>query len=253
MSTATNQQKQEDWWREWFNHIYLDVYAHRDDRAAEDEVRTALSVLSVLPNHNILDLCCGNGRHCRALRNFGYKNVLGVDYSFPLLKHAKPECPTACYVRADMRRLPCRDRSFDAIFSFFTSFGYFQTSVENQSVLHEMARLLRPGGWFLLDYLNPAYVRANFAPESEKQHGQYVIRETRSFSENQKRVEKTIVIENWGGSSHTYKESVRLYEHEEMRDMLKATGLSTMGTLGDFKGHPYKPNAERMILYGVRV
>lgn len=85
----------EHWWRTWFNDIYMDVYAHRDDSEAEKEAGLARSMLSLRDHHAILDLCCGNGRHCRALRRLGFNNVIGLDFSYPLLRHALTEKPVA--------------------------------------------------------------------------------------------------------------------------------------------------------------
>jgi SAM-dependent methyltransferase len=240
------------WWRDWFNDIYLDVYAHRDEAGADKEIRAIRSLLPLQPMTRILDLCCGNGRHCRALRREGFENVVGVDFSHPLLRHALAEKPQAEYLRADMRLLPFSNHGFDVVLSFFTSFGYFKTNVENLSVLHEIARVLKSGGWFLLDYLNPAYVRKTFLPESEKKHGEYTIRERRSFSDDGERIEKEIFIENWGGDSHRFFESVRLYEYEEMQEMLRAADLDLAGCWGSFAGEKYGAESPRMILFGTR-
>ncbi len=240
------------WWREWFNHIYLDVYAHRDDRAAENEAEAALSILPLHAEHRLLDLCCGNGRHCRALRRKGFQHVTGLDYSLPLLEHAIMESPRAGYVRGDMRLLPFPEGGLDAVLSFFTSFGYFPTDLENLTVLNELGRVLKPGGWFLLDYLNPSYVRRHLVAESVKPHGEFTIRERRSISSNGERIEKEIVIENWGDREHRYRESVRLYEQEQMVDMLQSADLQVDGILGSFGGESFGVESSRMILYGRR-
>lgn len=242
----------EHWWRGWFNNLYLDVYAHRGDADADAEAAAALEWLKLDPNARVLDLCCGNGRHCRALLRRGYANVVGVDYSFPLLRHALSEKPRACYLRGNMKLLPLKTASCGAILSFFTSFGYFKTNIENLQVLYEMARVLRPGGAFLLDYLNPDHVRANFQPETRRDHGEYIIHETRSFSADGERIEKEIVIENWGGGRRSYHESVRLYTLEEMREMLVDALFSIEGVLGGFDGRPFDASAPRMILLGRR-
>ena len=250
--SSKDQSNRESWWREWFNNLYLDVYAHRDDNGADQEVRTTCSALPLLPRHRILDLCCGNGRHCRAFRRAGFENVFGIDYSYPLLKYAVAERPRASALRADMRLLPIRDSCCDAALSYFTSFGYFKTNVENISVLHELSRALKPGGWFLLDYLNPPHVRETFEPESTRAHGEYVIHERRFFSSDGERIEKEIRIENWGGKDRLYYESVRLYEYSDMLEMLQSADLHVLGALGSFDGHGYGPKSPRMILYGSR-
>lgn len=241
------------WWREWFNQIYLDVYAHRDDRSAEIEAEAALSILPLHTDHRLLDLCCGNGRHCRALRRKGFQHVTGLDYSLPLLEYAMAETPRAGYVRGDMRLLPFPDGGLDAVLSFFTSFGYFPTDLENLTVLNELGRVLKPGGCFLLDYLNPSHVRRHLVAESIKTHGEFIIHERRSISSNGERIEKEIAIENWGDHEHRYRESVRMYEREQMGDMLQSANLQVDGILGSFGGEAFGLESPRMILYGRRI
>lgn len=245
-----NADDRSEWWREWFNHLYLDVYAHRSDEEAEMEIAAALAVSPIQSQDRILDLCCGAGRHCRALRRAGFHRVIGLDYSLPLLQYAAAESPYASYIRGDMRLLPFHDGGMDAVFSFFTSFGYFTTNLENLAVLHEIARVLRSNGPFLLDYLNPVHVRRTFTPISEKKEGDYTIREYRSLTPDGERIEKKIIIENWGGKDHIFHESVQLYDYDQMREMLHSADLQVDGILGAFDQSPFQENSERMILYG---
>lgn len=238
------------WWREWFNDIYLDVYAHRDDASAEREVSATVEALELEPSARVLDLCCGAGRHSRAFLKQGFERVVGIDYSYPLLRFGMSERPRACFVRGDMRLLPLLESSLDAAAMFFTSFGYFKTNIENLSVLHELNRVLRPGGRFLIDYLNPDHVRETFQPESERRHGEYCIRERRWFSDDGERIEKEIRIDNWGGRNRVFVESVRLYSHDDIRDMLANAELQVDGTLGSFEGEAFSASSPRMIVYG---
>lgn len=252
MTQIIDKNVNEDWWRTWFNTIYLDVYSHRDDKQAVEEINTALSVLPIQTQHQILDLCCGNGRHSRAMYNQGFKHIHGIDYSFPLLKHAITENSDIQYSRADMRLLPFQPASFDALLTFFTTFGYFKTNTENIGVLHEISRVLKSGGWFLMDYLNVDHVKSNFEAESVKEFGEYQILERRWFSENDERIEKDIIIENWGGKNHSFHESVRLYTYDEMIGMMNSADLFPSGCLGSFSGEAFGINSPRMILYGTR-
>ncbi len=73
---------------------------------------------------------------------------------------ALAQVTSAPLVRADMRRLPIRARSVDACLSLFTSFGYFESDAEHAETLAGMASTLRPGGWFVIDFLNAAQVRS---------------------------------------------------------------------------------------------
>jgi SAM-dependent methyltransferase len=240
----------EQWWRDWFNDIYMDVYAHRDDSSAENEVYTTFNQLSLTKNSTILDLCCGNGRHCRAITKEGYVKIIGIDYSFPLLQHAVSKSPAISYIRGDMRLFPLDMKSIDAVVSFFTSFGYFKTNIENLTVLQEISRVLKSSGVFMLDYLNPSQVRKNFEPMTEKKHGDITIQEIRSLSDDGERIEKEIHIKNWGGQDHVYHESVRLYEIEEMKEMLESSELIIEKVYGDFACNPFEADSPRMILFG---
>jgi SAM-dependent methyltransferase len=67
------------------------------------------------------------------------------------------------YVEGDMRSLPWSDASFDRIVSWFTSFGYFSDN-DNRVVLHEVRRVLRPGGRLLIENNNLAALLPRWLP-----------------------------------------------------------------------------------------
>ncbi len=246
------QQPDKTWWKDWFNEVYLDVYSHRDEEQADDEVHTALSVVPLAKHHKILDLCCGNGRHCRALHRSGFENITGLDFSKALLDQALRLEDFENYVRSDMKRLPFVNDAFDGVFSFFTSFGYFDDE-RNMRVLSEISRSLKHGGgWFLMDYLNPRHVKETLIPESLRQNGDYTITERRSLTRDQTRIEKDITIQK-DGYKKEFHESVRLYTYTEMVKMWRQVDLHVLGALGGFDGRQYSETMPRMILYGTRI
>ena len=61
-------------------------------------------------------------------------NPVGIDLSRVLLEKAAGPAPL---VRADMRAVPIREEVFEAAFSFFTSFGYFESDEEDMVVLED--------------------------------------------------------------------------------------------------------------------
>jgi len=238
------------WWKDWFNDIYLDVYSHRDEEQADAEIKTVLDVVPLEPAQRVLDFCCGNGRHSRALHRAGFEHVWGMDYSEALLKQGHGLDIDIQFVRGDMKSPPFLPRRFDAVFSFFTSFGYFDDE-QNQGVLEQVGRILKPGGWYLLDYLNPVHVKNTLVPESERDTGAYHINERRAIVDNNTRIEITITISK-NGSSQRFCESVRLYEFPEMVRMWERAGLQVKGALGSFEGAAYTETQPRMILFGQR-
>lgn len=159
------------WFEEWFNHpLYLDVYSHRDDADARRLIAAVLPFLNIPAGSPVLDLACGTGRHAVVLAESGLQ-VTGVDLSENLLAIAGKETARLGHsielIRSDMRYLNLK-KSFSAVFSLFTSFGYFDDDRENFSVFRVISDHLEPGGWFVFDYLNDPFIRQHLVPSDER-------------------------------------------------------------------------------------
>jgi ubiquinone/menaquinone biosynthesis C-methylase UbiE len=241
-----------DWYEEWFGEEYKLVYPHRDEAEAKKQIEFLLQRVDLPEGAKILDLCCGCGRHAVELKERGY-DVMGLDLSEELLDMACSrayECgQEISFIRCDMREIPFEDH-FDLIVNFFTSFGYFEDDADNQRVLLAIAKALKPGGEFLIDYMNPEHVAGNVVERDEKEISDevYVIQE-RWMDESPRRINKKITLIR-GDEKSTFRESVRMYSHGEMRDMLSAAGLKLTETYGDFSGSRYTRNSTRMVLMG---
>lgn len=225
------------WYIKAFGEDYLLRYQHRSEEAARNEAAFARSVLKLRAGAQLLDLCCGNGRHSRAFQSMGI-NVAAIDRSADLLRaaqrHVSPRGkPPISYILADMRRLPLAAARFHAVVSMFTSFGYFTTDRENARVLHEVARVLKPGAFFLLDYFNIKRVLKDLVPYSEKQVGSLLLRERRRYHAGSKRLMKTIRV---AGTRDTLRESVRAYTPAELKRMFAKAGLKVVRLYGDLSG-----------------
>lgn len=237
-----------EWFDRSFREDYLIVYKHRNMEKAEQEVKAMIDWLELPKGARVLDLCCGMGRHSLALARFGY-DVTGIDLSDVLLAEArkKDEKDEVRWIRGDMRELPF-DREFDAVVNLFTSFGYFDREEDNARVIFELARVLKPGGRFVIDFLNPNQVRANLVPESMRTTEGYRIRETRWIEGGF--VKKRIGVADPEGAERTYLEQVRLYEREDFERMLGAAGLLIDEVLGDYERRAYGAESPRLILRG---
>ena len=122
----------------------------------EQEVEFISAVLDLPAEASILDLCCGWGRHTIRLATRGYR-MSGLDlsrYHLELARQAATEAGVdSQWLESDMRGVPSPNESFDAVVNLFTAFGYFDDA-DNQRVLEEVSRVLKPGGRFLLDVIN---------------------------------------------------------------------------------------------------
>ncbi len=236
------------WYREWFGDEYLELYANRNEHEAEAHIDFVERALGGDPGKlrpkAVLDLACGAGRHTAALRRRGYR-VLGVDLSVTLL--IRGQVPS---VAGDMRRLPFADGSFTWVLNFFTSFGYFESERENFLVLGEIARLLPPGGRFLIDLMNPPFALANLNPREVQDVEGRRVEIDRWYDAASQRLNKRIRVVPNQGPARTYLESVRAYQPEEVTVGLHWVGLALDQLYGSFRGEPYDRDSERLILVG---
>ncbi len=226
------------WYVEGFGEHYLELYAHRNEREAELSLGL-LDVAKLSPGEGpVLDLACGGGRHLAGLGRRGFRAV-GLDLSRPLLDAARARMrPGLSLVRGDMRRLPFADASFDGALSMFTSFGYFGSDEENWRSPAELSRVIRPGGWFLFDFLNREQVLRRLEGETRSRH------ESESWTAEEdrrlegERVVKRVEIRSRGGEQTPirYEESVRLYRPEEISAGLARCGFEEIGRWGDYRG-----------------
>ena len=108
--------------------------------------------LKVLELKRVLDLGCGSGRHVIYLRQQGF-DVWGLDNAPIGLRMTQEwliqERMAAPLVLADVHRpFPFCDNAFDAILS--TRVIHHAMQEKAVSAVHEMKRILRPGGALLL-------------------------------------------------------------------------------------------------------
>ncbi len=236
-----------EWFRRWFGTAYQELYPHRDEAEAERLVDLLVARAVVRAGDRVLDLACGAGRHAAALARRGVR-VTGIDLSEVQLAAAR-ERGVPRLVRADMRRLPVRGATLDAVVNLFTSFGYFERDEEHEAVLREVGRVLRPGGWFALDFLNAPQVRATLVPRDERTVGARAVVQERRLSGGGRYVVKTIHLE---GEDDSFVERVRLFERDDLEQMLDTAGLLTEAVLGDYDGGEHTDGSARLLMLARR-
>ena len=248
MSTAAAAgERVNDWFEEWFGEEYLWAYPQRDVRDAQRAADLIESHVRLPRGAPALDLACGSGRHQRILCERWW--TVGLDLSPSMLRVARGRDGDAPLVRADMRRLPFRADSFDLVVNLFTSFGYFRDDAQHQRVVAEVARVTRPRGWLVLDYLNAAHVRATLVPHSERVVRDREIEEERLVTADGRFVVKTITL---GDLGRTYVERVRLFTPMELTAMLDSGGFAVTQTYGDYDGGVLRDDSPRAILISRR-
>ncbi|MFO8098495.1 MAG: class I SAM-dependent methyltransferase [Salinibacter sp.] len=240
------------WYDGWFgSNAYNLVYDHRDEAEAERLVDFVERTIAPDDGARVLDVGCGRGRHARAFARRGY-DVTGLDLSEESIaearRRAEAEGLDISFAQGDMRDPYCED-CMDGVVNLFTTFGYFEADAENQRALRAMATALRPGGWFVQDFLNAPQVVDTLAPETTRTTNGLTIREHRWIDDG--RINKEITIED-NGRTESFRESVRLYTLDDFRAMYDAVGLTLLDTYGTYDGDPYTEHSPRLLLHARR-
>ena len=230
-----------EWFEEWFGEEYLHLYPHRNDADAERMVGLLTRVLPWRQGWLVLDVACGAGRHLAALERAGARPV-GFDLSPALLRRAS-QTTRRPLVRADMRCLPFRPRSVDLTVNLFTSFGYFAADEEHADALGQMLETVKPGGWFVIDFLNAEQVRTSLVPAETLRYGELTADVRREITLDQRFVHKTISL----GDGRRFEERVRLLGAADLERMIVEHGARVTGRYGDYAGAPL-PAGNRTIL-----
>lgn len=241
-----------EWFEEWFNHpLYLQVYSHRDSSEAALCVDTILRLTGLDRTDaavSVLDIACGAGRHAIAFARKGLR-VSANDLSPFLLDTAKADAGAEGlgieFTRCDMRSIKL-ERAFGLIVQLFSSFGYFDTDEEDRQVVGNVMEMLKPGGWYVLDLVNPAWLRRHFVRESEKRAGVLSITEHRELSRD--KVVKQITVRDTQGNERTFNESLRLFSREAITELLEREGFEILRITGDYEGNPFNPETSPRLL-----
>lgn len=237
-----------EWYKLAFGEIYPLVYPHRDDAEA---ARVARALAPLLGGRSpVIDVACGNGRYMSAFGQVGLE-VYGVDLSAYLLSDAvASRALRGRVVLGDMRALPFRDGAAGAVVNMFTSFGYFETDLDNVRVMQEVSRILSPGGVFLMDFLNTDAIDRNAlgAEVSRRDERGANVEERRELSDGGRVLVKHVRV--WVGERAPveYSERLRLYRHADLTSMATAAGLSPRAVYGDYDLTDYASTSPRVIM-----
>ncbi len=237
-----------NWFEEWFDtSLYEKLYANRDEAEAKKLISLLERTLSSHHCKTILDLACGRGRHSINLGEKGY-DVTGIDLSEQAVKTAKEKAgdrnlKNVHFKVRDMRNpLP---QKFDAVVNLFTSFGYFLADEENASIFDSVAKMLKPGGIFVLDYLNAEKVKKEFVSE-----------ENGSFHEIDYHIERHIENEaiykdinfKKGERRKSYSERVKLYGLQWFEKEMQKRNLIIDNVYGDYEGSDFDEDESQRLL-----
>ena len=113
------------------------------------EKRIITDLIKDIPREHMLELGCGTGHWSEYFVNQGFE-VTGVDSSDIMLELARLKSLKVEFIKGDAQNLPYENEAF-SIVSTITMLEF----VDDQNmVLQEIYRVLRPGGWLITGCLN---------------------------------------------------------------------------------------------------
>jgi len=243
-----------DWWRDFFDKDYLDIYGPVDAKKTAVEVEGIVKFLKLRKGSRVLDLCCGYGRHSLGLAQKGF-NVTGLDFSAVLLQRARTDCKRKRtklnLVRGDMREIPFEDE-FDGVINMFTAFGYFENESEDQKVLNGICGALKTGGKLLLDTVNRDWLMRVYQENDwEKVGNDFYALDERSFDPLTSRISaKTTIL---GGRRRRERHhSLRLYTLTELASMISRAKMELLSVYGHMDGRDYWIDTPRMVVLATK-
>ncbi len=221
------------WYKDWFNSpFYHKLYFERDDKEAEAFIDQLIQYLKPAPGSRMLDVACGKGRHSKKLASLGF-SVTGIDVSPDSIAYARQfENDNLDFFEHDMR-LPFWGNYFDYIFNFFTSFGYFKTRREHDDTIRTIAAGLKPGGIFVIDYLNIHYAEEHLIRDEIKQICD-TSDEIRRWDDDSYFYKKIRVADPSLISPLEFTEKVAKFSLGDFTDMLSYQGLQVQEVFGDY-------------------
>ncbi len=241
------------WYVKFFGEDYRAAYnSVLTDERSDEETAFAAWTLGLHPGHEVLDLCCGHGRHAIRLAGAGIKVTgqdLSADYLAEAREAARDKGVELELVQGDMRKIPFRGR-FDAVINMFSAFGYLESEAEDQRVLDAVYRALKIGGSLLIDLINREWVIANNIEKEWRveNDGSTILEHRRLDLLQSRNFVGFSIIGPDGVRRESAGHRIRLYTLTEMAEMLGRAGLLLDKVYGGYDAGPYSAESRRMIL-----
>ena len=244
-----------EWWKGFFAGPWGEVQAQGyPEEQTRNEVDFLVAALALEKGARVLDIGCGIGRHCIELAKRGYE-CTGIDFNESAILAASEVAADAgvqpSFVELDMRELEAQ-KSYDAAFSFFTSFGYFSNE-ENKEVASRFANALKPGGRILIDTL----VTESLFPVFQQFRWRWAdeSRTVRLLQESKWDPEGGRVNTEWSfvrrsGPVATARSSLRVYSYNELHALLHDVGFCNVHGVETGTDEPFQLGSRRLSIIG---
>ena len=207
--------------RQWFEFFHVSI-----DEARTIQEATFVCRCAPLPDFGkLVDVCCGMGRHARALSNRGY-SIIGIDRDADIISKARELAGGPNYVVADIREYRTEPGAFDVAIVMSQSFGYFDPTT-NRDVLGRLAASVREGGRIILDLWNQDFFAAHQGKREFETPGG-VVQESKRLDDD-----RLFVHLDYPDGDHEQFEW-QLFSPAQMISLAQSVGLALLVSCTDF-------------------
>lgn len=222
-----------------------------DRTTAAQDIAAVLARCGLHPADRILEIGCGWGRHRIALAQQGFRRVISIDIARePLVLAARlaqvAQCDGALRCQ-DFRHV--RDGPFQAVLSLYDrSVCGFPSEVEDGHSLRHLASLLVPGGWLVFGindwplHLPPARHRWRATRAGIE------LTEVRPNPVAMTCTDRLTLL-RLNGQHTRYTLTRRHYGLPELRNLLRASGFTTIAVQHRLDGQPYGTGEDGLFVY----
>lgn len=223
----------DEWWRTLFNAVYLttDGDVVENDDNTTHEIESLVKAVDISKSDEILDLCCGQGRHSIELARRGFNYLTGIDRSGYLIRLARRRAKSSYlqikFKEGDARRISLPESSRDCVLLMGNSFGYFDQEEDDIAVLLAIKKVLKSEGKIVLDLTDGDWIKKNYEPRSWEwiDKNQFVCRERSISQDGDRLISREVVVHAERGVIADQFYAERLYSKERIKQLLEDVGF----------------------------
>lgn len=237
--------------RNFFDDTYMKIYSdllniERDEQLIFLEKNYLKKNFTL----NILDLCCGNGRHLLPLNRIGYF-VDGVDINSKYINEIKSKLGksknVSVYTEDAQKFKHPENYYYDLIYSIESSIGYLSDK-GTVNVFKRVAESLKIDGVFVLHLINKGYLIKNLTKRMWfRGASNTFLLEKRNLNlkKGSLSVEQIRIID---GNPKYYSNDLRLYSLQEITFLLRLANLKVAKVFGNYDCSNFDINSPYMII-----
>jgi len=232
-----------DWWKTLFDEVYLltDARSVCDPAITRREVDVICSLIPIQGSHKILDLCGGHGRHSFELSRRGFTACTLFDYSQTLIDIARAragdENVSVEFICGDAREIDLPADTYDHVIIMGNSLGYIHADGADARILAEAYRVLRTGGWILVDVADGHLIKSMFKPNAWHEIGEETIVCREREMQGEVICAREIVLSKSRGLIRDQSYAIRFYDAGGLSALLEQARFKNVKIHTDFSPH----------------